>query len=106
MQILRDEKIEEIRASAYKSPAFPNTIPAKPGKILTKNENISWLVCFGIVSFLTGMLKFLKVGVTMDTITSVFFYTSLVGVFYFLFKIFSAPKISSRENDGSFHGLN
>jgi hypothetical protein len=106
MQILRDEKIGEIRASAFKSPVIPNSFPAKPEKSFIKNENISWLICFGIVCFLTGMLKFLKVGVTMDTVTSVFFYVSLIGMFYFLYKIFSAPKISPRENADVFHSLN
>jgi hypothetical protein len=106
MQILREEKIGEIRASAFKSPASLNSFPAKPAKSLIKNENIAWLICFGIVSFLTGMLKFLKVGVTMDTVTSVFFYISLIGVFYFLYKLFSAPKNNHRENTGPFHSLN
>ncbi len=106
MQILREEKTGEIRASAFKSPASPISFQAKPGKSLIKNENISWLICFGIVSFLTGMLKFLKVGVTMDTVTSVFFYTSLIGVVYFIYKLFATPKISPRENTGSFHSLN
>ncbi len=106
MQILREEKIDEIRASAFKSPALPNSFSAKPGKSLIKNENISWLICFGIVSFLTGMLKFLKVGITMDTVTSAFFYISLIGVFYFVYKIFSVTKINPQENAGSFHSLN
>jgi hypothetical protein len=106
MQILREEKTGEIGVSAFKSPASLNSLPAKPSKSSIRNENISWLICFGIVSILTGMLKFLKVGVTMDTVTSVFFYISLLGVFYFFYKLLSAPKISSRENTGSFHGLN
>ncbi|HSZ31749.1 MAG TPA: hypothetical protein VK772_00485 [Puia sp.] len=106
MQILHEEKTGEIRTSAFKSPASLNSFAAKPSKSLIKNENISWLICFGIVSFLTGMLKFLKLGVTMDTVTSVFFYVSSIGVFYFLYKIFSAPKTSPAKNAGSFHSLN
>jgi hypothetical protein len=106
MQILREEKTDEIRASAFKSPASLNSLPAKPTKSLIRNENISWLICFGIVSILTGMLKFLKVGITMDTITSVFFYISLIGVFYFFYKILSASKINPQKSAGSFHGLN
>jgi hypothetical protein len=106
MQILREEKTSETHASAFKSPASLNSFPSKPAKSLIKNENIAWLICFGIVSFLTGMLKFLKVGVTMDTVTSVFFYISLIGVFYFLYKLFSAPKRNHRENTGPFHSLN
>ena len=105
MQILREEKTGEIRASAYKSPASPNSFPAKPAKSLIKNENISWLICFGIVSFYRDVKIFKSWG-NNGYGNILFFLHSLVGVFYFLYKIFSAPKNNHRENTGSFHSLN
>jgi hypothetical protein len=106
MQIIRDEKLGGIHVSAFKSPASKNSYPTKPGKSLIQNENISWFICFVIVSFLTGMLKFLKVGVTMDSVTSVIFYFSLIGVLYFLYKILFTPKVNPPKNTGHLHSLN
>ena len=106
MQTIREGKVEDIHVSAFKSFVPSNPVLANPAKRLKQREYISWVVCFGIVSFLTGLLKFLKVGITMDSITSTLFYFSLVGLFYFLYKIFSLSKNKLSESSGSFHGLN
>jgi hypothetical protein len=106
MQTIREGKIEDIHISAFKSLASYNPSLANPEKRLKQREYISWSICFGIISFLTGLLKFLKVGVTMDSVTSILFYLSLVGVFYFVYKSFSLSKNNLRGNSNTFHGLN
>ena len=106
MQTILEEKIEGSHISAFKSLASYNQSLVNPEKRQKLKEYISWSICFGIISFLTGLLKFLKVGVTMDSVTSIFFYFSLVGVSYFVYKSFSLSKSNLRGNSSTFHGLN
>ena len=66
----------------------------------------SWSVCFAIVGFLTGLLKYLKIGVTMDSVTSILFYSSIFALTYFIFRIVSLSKNPARIKSNSYHGLN
>jgi len=66
--------------------------PANQAKRLKIREFISWSVCFATIAGLTGLMKILKVGVTMDTVTSGLFYLSLLGLIFFISKIISASK--------------
>ncbi len=50
-------------------------------------EFISWSVCFAIVCGLMGLLLFLKIGITMGSVTSTLFYLSLGGLIYFITRI-------------------
>lgn len=69
-------------------------------------EFISWSVCFAIITLLTGLLKFLKVGVTMETVTSTLFYTSLITLVYFIYRIFSLSRHSVHVKHRDYHELN
>jgi hypothetical protein len=55
----------------------------------------------------------LKIGITMDTVTSVLFYFSIAGLGWFIYKIFSLPKYPVQGNNNhdlgntkALHGLN
>ena len=75
-------------------------------KRLKKREFISWSVCFAVISLLTGLLKFLKIGVTMDSVTNVLFYASLISLAYFIYRIFSLPGNSIEVKNHNYHELN
>ena len=85
-------------------PLVPN--PANQIKKLKIREFISWSVCFAVISGLTGLMKYLKVGVTMDLITSIVFYGSLFGFLYFMVKIIRISKSPDVLNSGTRQGLN
>src|SRR4051812_8764345 len=64
---------------------FPQTADSlRKEKRLKIREFISWAACFAVVSGITGLMKFLKVGVTMDSVNSALFYLSLAGLAYFI----------------------
>ncbi|HEY2348407.1 MAG TPA: hypothetical protein VGH64_05300, partial [Puia sp.] len=65
-----------------------------------------WSVCFAVVCGLTGLLKYLKVGVTMDTITSALFYLSLAGLIYFITRIIMMSKSPVQLHSTNLHELN
>jgi hypothetical protein len=82
-------------------------------KRLKIREFISWSVCFAFITIITGLLKFLKIGITMDTVTSVLFYFSIAGLAWSIYKIFSFPKYPDQGNKNhdlgntrALHGLN
>jgi len=82
--------------------------PVSPNqeKRLKIREFISWSICFAIISGLTGLLKFLKVGVTMDSVTSILFYLSLAGLVFFVTKIIMICKNPVDLNADNLHELN
>ena len=82
--------------------------PVSPNqeKRLKIREFISWSVCFAIVTALTGLLKFLKVGITMDTVTSILFYLSLAGLIYFVTRIILLSKNPVHLPSRNLHELN
>ena len=75
-------------------------------KRLKIREFISWSACFAIICGLTGLLKFLKVGITMDTVTSVLFYLSLAGLIYFVARIIMMSKSPVQLHARNLHELN
>ena len=75
-------------------------------KTLKIKEFISWAACFAVVAGLTGLLKFLKVGITMDTVTSVLFYLSLGGLIYFITRIVMLSRKQVHIHSGNLHELN
>jgi hypothetical protein len=79
---------------------------SKSEKKLKISEFISWSVCFAVVCGLTGLLKYLKVGVTMDTITSALFYLSLAGLIYFITRIIMMSKSPVQLHSTNLHELN
>jgi|SRR5664279_1655975 len=69
-------------------------------------EFTSWSVCFAVIGVLTGLLKFLKLGVTMDSVTSVLFYASLMALAFFIYRIVSLSKTPVEEKRNNYHELN
>jgi hypothetical protein len=61
-------------------------------KRLKIREFISWSACFAVIGGLTGLLKYLKIGITMDSVTSVLFYLSIAGLIYFITRIVMISK--------------
>lgn len=84
-----------------KPPSVSNQ--ARKSKI---REFISWSVCFAIVAGLTGFMKFLKIGVTMDSVTSILFYLSVAGLIFFIFRIALLSKNQANLNVNNVHELN
>jgi hypothetical protein len=106
METIHGQKMVDNSVSSFIPSGSFDLSSSNRVKRLKFREFISWSVCFGVISFLTGLLKFLKIGVTMDSVTSVLFYLSLAGLFYFTYKVLSLSKNSVQRNSESFHGLN
>jgi hypothetical protein len=107
MQTILDQpQASENSVSGFNSsfPLIPD--PVNQIKKLKINEFISWSICFGVISGLTGLMKYMKVGVTMDSVTSVVFYGSLIGFIYFMLKILQISKDPIQLHSRSGHGLN
>jgi hypothetical protein len=90
-----------IRSSVSQVPDSPNQV-----KRMKIREFISWSVCFALIFGLTGLIKVLKLGITMDAITSILFYTSLAALVFFVSKIISLSKNSSGIHFKNTHELN
>jgi hypothetical protein len=80
-----------------------HTIRTKRLKI---SEFKSWAVSFGVISALTGLLMYLKVGVTMETITTSLFFLSLAGMIYSVYQIILLIRQPSKFDGNPTHGLN
>lgn len=106
MQTIHGEKIQNIGLSAFNGIVSPAAVMANQAKKLKIREYISWSACFGVIFILTGLLKFLKVGVAMDMVTSAFFYLSILGLSCFVYKIISFPKSYVEKETADFHNLN
>lgn len=83
-------------------------VPDPIGQIrsLKISEYISWSVSFGIICLLTGFLKFLKLGVTMEPVTSIFFFLSLFGLIYSISKTIKLNKAPLSRDGRVHHELN
>jgi hypothetical protein len=106
MQTIREPKTIDISPTGFKS-NFP-TSPVSPNQLkrLKIREFISWSVCFAVVCGLTGLLKFLNVGITMGPVTSTLFYLSLAGFIYFVTRIIRISKNPVALNTHNLHELN
>ena len=106
MQTIPEQRRMDIQSTGF-LPSYSQT-PSSENQVnrLKISEFKSWLACFAIVAFLTGLLKFLKVGVTVEPITSMFFYISLLAVAYFLYRIVSLSRNPVQVKTGSLHELN
>ncbi len=107
MQTLSGQKTRNGSAAAFQSSTPPDLVSInKHAKQLKIREFISWSVCVGVIGLLTGLLKFLKIGVTMDSVTSGLFYISIAGFTWLIYKIYKVSKGPSRSNNMSKHELN
>lgn len=103
--------LDQPQVKVNSAPGFDTSFPFIPDPVtqikkLKIKEFISWAVCFAVISGLTGLMKYMKVGVTMDSVTNVMFYGSLAGFIYFVLKIIRISKIPVQMHSGSAHALN
>jgi hypothetical protein len=106
MQTVRGQKIIDISTSGFRSTFSQVPVSANQAKRLKIKEFISWSVCFGLVTVLTGLMKFLKTGLTMDSVTSILFFSSLAGLVYFVYKIVLVYRHPEQMNTHPLHELN
>jgi predicted membrane channel-forming protein YqfA (hemolysin III family) len=105
MQTVREKAIDTSPAQ------FGSGLSQSPSshdqeKRLKIREFISWSVCFAVVCGLTGLLKILQIGVTMNTVTSALFYLSLGGLIYFVTRIILISRNPVRLHANNLHELN
>jgi hypothetical protein len=93
MQTVREQN---MITPGYGSSFSKIQVPANQSNRLKIREFISWTVCFAIITTLTGLLKFLKIGVTMDSVTSALFYLSLFGTAFFIYRIINLTTSGTR----------
>jgi hypothetical protein len=105
MQTFRRNNVD-ISPVQFNSGFSQQPVPPVREKTLKIKEFISWAACFAVVSGLTGLLKYLKVGVTMDTITSSLFYLSLAGMIYFIARIVILSRSQVQIHSNNLHELN
>jgi hypothetical protein len=106
MQTLREQGRMGLSNSVFQAGQSQPGVTANPENRLKIKEFTSWSVCFAIVCALTGLLKYLKVGITMDSITSVLFYSSLSGLAYFIYRIISMSRNPGQVKRNNYHELN
>ena len=104
MQTIRGHKM--ISPTGFSKPFSPLPVSVNQTKRLKIREFISWTVCFALVSAITGLIKFLKVVVTMESVTSVLFYLSLSGFIYFVSRIVMLVRTPVQVNPQGLHELN
>jgi hypothetical protein len=105
MQTVRKSAIDISPAQFGSGISQPPVTPDQEKRLKIK-EFTSWSVCFAVVCGLTGMLKFLKVGITMDSVTSSLFYLSLAGLIYFVTRIIMISKNPVHLYPNNLHELN
>jgi hypothetical protein len=106
MQTVREQNAIDISPACHNSPINPGPVSPDQVKKLKIREFISWSVCFAVISALTGLMKVLKVGVTMDTVTSILFFISLSGLIFFISRIVSLSRNPVPPNPPSRNELN
>jgi hypothetical protein len=107
MPTIREQpKKIDISPNGFSSsfPRIPD--PKNQIKRLKIGEFKSWSVCFGIICALTGLIMYLKVGVTMESVTSTLFFLSLAGLIYSIYKIALISKNPAQVSTNALHELN
>lgn len=103
---------EQIRKTVSTADFRPSLTPAQalvsenPEKRVKMNEYKSWSVCFSVIVLLTGLLKVLKLGVTMETLNSLLFYGSLGALAFMIYRVRSLSKGATPFKIKGQHDLN
>ena len=105
MQTFRRNNVD-ISPVQFNAGFSQQPIPPVREKKLKIKEFISWAACFAVISGLTGLMKFLKVGITMDTVTSALFYLSLAAMIYFITRIVILSRSQVQIHSRNLHELN
>jgi hypothetical protein len=105
MQTVRGQKIIDVSATGFRTSPSQSPVSNQENTLKIR-EFISWSVCFAVVAGLTGLLMYLNVGVTMESVTSILFYLSLAGLIYFVSKIILTSRKPVPMNTRTLHELN
>ncbi len=105
MQTFRRNNVD-ISPVQFNAGFSQQPVPPIREKALKIKEFISWAACFAVISGLTGLLKYLKVGVTMDSVTSSLFYLSLAALIYFVTRIVMLSRTQVKIHSKNLHELN
>jgi len=108
MQTVSEQNETGISPAGYKPYQTTGQTPvsADQAKRLKISEFKSWFACFAIIVLLTGLLKVLGLGVTMETVTSILFYGSLAALAYLIYRIRSLSRGPIQINGNNLHELN
>ena len=99
MHTIRGQKTIDTSQTGFRTSFSTDPVSSDYVKRLKIREFISWSICFAIITVITGLLKYLKIGITMDTVTSILFYFSIAGLGWFIYKIYSLSKYPVRGNN-------
>lgn len=93
------------------TPGFGTSVSNVPApdphsKRLKIRELFSWAACFGVIAGLTGMIKIMKIGITMDSVTSAMFYFSLLALAFCIYRIINLSRTSITLAGSQRHELN
>ena len=105
MQTFRRNNVD-ISPVQFNAGFSQQSVPPVREKSLKIKEFISWAACFAVIAGLTGLLKYLQVGITMDAVTSLLFYLSLAGFLYFIARIVILSRSRVQIHSGNRHELN
>jgi hypothetical protein len=106
METVRGQRRFRIQSSGL-SPSYSKTSSPENQVIKLKiREFIAWLVCFSVITSLTGLMKFLKLAVTVESITTTLFYLSIFAVAYFIYRIVSLSRNPVQLKSETLHELN
>lgn len=106
METVRRQRRAEIQPSGFTSSYSKTPVSENQVNHLKIREFISWLVCFAVIGCLTGIMKFLRLGITAESITSALFYISVLAVAYFTYRIISLSRNPVPLKSGKLHELN
>ena len=88
MQTVIDNATRIVSSQPRFSTSYPRIPdPANQIKSLKISEFKSWSVCFGIICALTGLLMYLQVGITMESVTVGLFFFALAGMLVSIYKL-------------------
>jgi len=108
MQTAREQFRKAASAAGYRPYQTPAEAMVSENQLkrVKMNEFRSWTVCFSIIVLLTGLMKVLKLGVTMESLNSILFYGSLGALAYLIYRMRTFPKASAQLKNNALHELN
>jgi hypothetical protein len=108
MQTVREQGSRGMSPTQYRSYSIQTQTPVSENQVkhLKIIEFRSWSLCFSVIVLLTGLLKYFKLGITMETVTSLLFFSSLFGLVYFIYRIVTLSRSPVQLKSNQVHELN
>jgi len=106
MQTVREQSRTGLSTSVFNAGQSQAPVSENQAIRLKIKEFTSWSVCFAIITLLTGLLKYLRLGITMDSVTSILFYSSLLALAFFIYRIISLSRNPVQVKANNYHELN